>query len=156
MRKPSDAKSAAWAALFLGLVAAAPARGWSPAAQKVIAEEAAALAPEDLARQIAKHKKQLRAGVVAPFSDRDAGAHMDDGDGSGSLGSTIAAEVEGVIAAIRDHRTFAEIVQRLGRVSHYVADANNPLDTSGADARGGPLLPSTTCGTWTPPCPASR
>lgn len=137
MRKPSDAKSAAWAALFLGLAVAAPAAGWSPAAQKVIAEEAAALAPGDLARQIAKHKRQLQAGVVAPFSDRDAGAHMEDGDGTGSLGRTIAAEVDEAIAAIRDHHTFAEIVQRLGRISHYVADANNPLNTSSADPEEG-------------------
>lgn len=137
MRKPSAAKSLPWATLFLGLLAAAPAEGWSPATQAVIAEEAAALAPRDLARQIAKHKKQLEAGVVAPFSDRDAGAHMEDEDGTGSLARTISAEVEATIAAIRDHRTFAEVVQRLGMVSHYVADANNPLNTSAADGQEG-------------------
>ncbi len=139
MERPSQ-RSRIWllrSFLFLLTLAAAPAGGWSPSTQTVIAEEAAALAPKDLARQIFRHKRQLRAGVVAPFSDTDGEAHMENGDGSGTLGRTITSHVEAVIVAIRGHQPFAEIVQRLGVVSHYVADANNPLNTSTGDSQEG-------------------
>jgi len=45
--------------------------------------------------------------------------------------------VDGAIRAIREHRPFDEVVRRLGSVSHFVADANNPLSTSAADDQEG-------------------
>ena len=63
--------------------------------QAVIAREAARLAPPDLARQIEKHPRDFERGVAAPFSDTDAGRHMKNPDGYGSLDRVIAAEVEG-------------------------------------------------------------
>jgi hypothetical protein len=128
------------AAAFLAAVAlssAAPAVAWTPATQATIAREAARLAPPDLARQIARHKSDYQAGVAAPFSDTDAGRHRKNPDGEGSLDRVIAAEVEATIAAIRGHQPFAEIVRRMGTVSHFVADADNPLATSGDDPEEG-------------------
>lgn len=125
-------------ALGLAVLAAWPVWAWSPTTQTVIAEEAAALAPRDLARQIAKHKRQLRAGALAPLSSPDATAQTEAGDGP--LSVRIAAEVEAATAAIRDHRPFPEIVHRLGVVSYYVAEANNPLATSAADLQEGRYL----------------
>ena len=128
------------AAALLAAVAlspAAPAAAWTPATQATIAREAARLAPPDLARQIARHKSDYQAGVAAPFSDTDAGRHRKNPDGEGSLDRVIAAEVEAAIADIRDHRPFADVVRRLGTVAHFVADANNPLATSGDDPEEG-------------------
>lgn len=121
------------AALGLLLTSSA-AFGWTPRTQSAIAREAARLAPPDLARQIEKHQRAFEAGVQAPFQDADPDRHRKDPDGSGNLDKALLAEVEGAIAAIREHRPFEEIVRRLGTVSHYVADANNPLAASGADA----------------------
>lgn len=120
----------------LVLVFALPggAAAWTPATQLVIGREAAALAPPDLARQIHKHKKVFEEGVLAPFQDTDAGRHMKNSDGSGSLDRVLLAEVRAAIEDIRQHRPFEQVVRRLGVISHYMADANNPLATAGADA----------------------
>lgn len=123
------------AVLCLGL--ALPALGWTPEMQRRIADEAARLGPRDLYRQIDKHRPEYEQGALAPFSDRDPGRHSRNLDGSGSLDRTVAEESAAAIAAIRDHRPFVEIVGRLGRVSHYVADANNPLAASNQDLEEG-------------------
>jgi hypothetical protein len=121
-------------AALLGIGLASPALlAWTPSTQAVIGREAARLAPPDLARQIEKHKLAFAEGVNAPFTDTDSSRHMKNADGSGQLDRVIAAEVAAAIAAIRGHKPFEEIVRRLGVVSHYVADANNPLAASGDD-----------------------
>lgn len=125
------------AALAFALGLASSASAWTPAVQGKIATEAARLAPPDLARQIEKHRRAYQAGVNAPFDDADPALHMKNPDGFGRLDQTILAEVEGAAAAIRAHRPFEEVVRRLGVVSHYVADANNPLATAAADAEEG-------------------
>lgn len=117
------------------LLLAAPAAAWTPGTHRVIAREAARLAPPDLARQIDRHERELLAGAVAPFEDSDPERHFADPGGGGRLEETIVQEIDAAVEAIRSHRPFAEIVHRLGRVSHYVADANNPLSTSAADPR---------------------
>jgi hypothetical protein len=126
-------------ALLLGvcLPAAVPAVAWTPRTQLTIAHEAARLAPPDLARQVERHERAFEGGVTAPFDDADPGRHARNPDGSGSLDRVVAAEVEAAVAAIRDHRSFEEIVRRLGAVSHYVADADNPLAASADDAEEG-------------------
>jgi hypothetical protein len=115
------------------LLAAGPASAWTPGTQTAIAREAARLAPPDLARQIEKHKKSFEAGVLAPFQDTDPARHMKNPDGSGTLDRVLYDEVDATVSAIRAHRPFEEIVQRLGQVAHYVADADNPLASSGDD-----------------------
>lgn len=127
---------------LLGLLPAlllwtAPAFAWTPATQATIAREAARLSPPDLARQIEKHRRAFEEGVKAPFSDTDPGRHMKNPDGSGELDRVAQAAVNAAVEAIRTHRPFEEIVRRLGVVAHYVADANNPLAASGADAEEG-------------------
>lgn len=122
-------------ALTLALVAPATLLAWKPATQKAIALEAAALAPPDLARLLLRHQKDLLRGCVAPLADGNAARHMKNPDGSGSLDQAIAAEVSATIDLIRRHRPFAEIVERMGRLSHFVADANLPLNTANSDPR---------------------
>jgi hypothetical protein len=127
-----------WAGALAALLGGTGAAGaWTPATQVVIAREAARLAPPDLARQIAKHKRVYEEGVDAPFADTDASRHRQNPDGSGQLDRVVEAEVAGAVAAIQGHKPFEEIVRRLGVVSHFVADANNPLASSGADPEAG-------------------
>lgn len=121
--------------LAAGLAAAAfvarPADAWTPATQEAIAETAARLAPPDLRRQIEKHRRELREGALAAFRDTDPAHHV--GEGAGRVGAAAVAEAERAVALIRAHQPFADIVRQLGVVSHYVADANNPLGASSAD-----------------------
>jgi len=113
--------------------AAAPVAAWSPASQRAIAADAASLAPPDLVGQLRRHERELAEGTVEPFRDGDASRHVANEDGSGSLESVLLAETDGAIAALRAFRPMEEIVRRLGRVSHWVADLNNPLNSSSSD-----------------------
>lgn len=115
------------------LLAAPPLSAWTPKMQQTIAIEAAGLAPPDLRRQIDRHVKSYKQGVLAPFDDGTPSHHTRLEDGSGELDREISESVSRAVAAIRGHRPFEEIVGHLGTLSHWVADANNPLAVSGAD-----------------------
>lgn len=119
----------------LALLPSIPAAAWTPKTQVTIAREGARMAPNDLYRQIQRHPKELEEGALAPFDDGDPDRHTADGDGR--LQRVIGEEVERAIQAIEGHLPFERIVYQLGIVSHYVADANNPLNTSAADASEG-------------------
>jgi hypothetical protein len=129
--------AAALGASALAATWAAPARAWTPRTQQTIAWEAARLAPPDLARQLAKRRAAYLAGVLEPFADTDPGRHRKDPDGRGSLDGALEDAVAQAVAAIRGHRPFDEVVFRMGMAAHFIADANNPLATSSADADAG-------------------
>ena len=107
--------------------------GWTPETQISIADQARMVAPPDLVRQLEKHKKRYRDGVLAPFSETDNSRHVKNGDGSGSLDTVIRNETARAIRAIVSHHPFEDVVYQLGVVAHYVADANNPLNSSQDD-----------------------
>ena len=116
---------------------AGPALAWTPATQVTIAREAARLSPPDLYRQIDKHRRAYEAGVNSPFAETDSSRHAKNPDGSGRLDRAALDAVDAAIQAIRGHQPFEEIVRRMGVVSHFVADANNPLAASAADPEEG-------------------
>ncbi len=89
-----------------------------------MAKRAAEYAPRDLRRQIEKHPAALREGVLSAIENPQTGRALD---------AVLQEEVENAIQAIRRHKPFAEIVQRLGQVSHYVALANSPLAVGDGD-----------------------
>jgi len=124
------------AATLLIAAAAPTARAWSPATQAAIAADAARLAPPDLAAQLERHAKGLAAGAGEPFRDADPARHVQDESG-GKLVATLNDEVDQAIVALRTLRPFSEVVRRLGRVSHWAADLDNPLNASSADAEEG-------------------
>ncbi len=118
------------AAALLGGV---PADAWTPPSQHAIAENAARLAPPDLYRQLAKNRVAFLQGVNDGFAERDPAAHCKNTDGTGRLDDSIAVAVDNAIAAINAHQPFNEVAYRLGIVSHFLADANNPLNADQAD-----------------------
>jgi len=120
------------ASVALGTVVPS-ARGWTPEGQARIAEAAARLVPPDFYRQLARNRESYLIGVRQPFSDGVAENHFAYPDGSGRLDERIAEVVEEAILAIRLHRPFNEIAYRAGVVSHYLADAHNPLYAAGGD-----------------------
>jgi hypothetical protein len=129
--------AAALGCLELAALVTTPARAWTPRTQQTIAWEAARLAPPDLARQLIKRHAAYLAGVLEPFADSDPGRHRKDVDGTGKLDGALEEAVTRAIAAIRGHRPFDEVVFRMGVAAHFMADANNPLATSSADAEAG-------------------
>ncbi len=116
---------------------AAPLAAWTPKSQVEIAREAVQLAPPDLKPLIQRNLSELDRGVVMPFSDTNAADHYKNADGTGRLDQVIPMEVARAVAFIKEHRPFADIVFQLGVVSHYMADADNPLNTSESDPREG-------------------
>jgi hypothetical protein len=119
--------------LVLLFLATPPLHAWSEDSQLAIATEAARLAPPDLARQIDRHRADLRDGVLEPFRDSDRARHEKNADGSGMLDRVIADEARRAVSYIRGHRPFADVVHQLGVLLHFVADANHPLYTSSDD-----------------------
>jgi hypothetical protein len=115
----------------------AGARAWTPKTHQTIAWEAARLAPPDLARQLIKRRGAYLAGVIEPFDDTDASRHRKDADGGGSLDVALEEAVAQAVAAIRAHRSFDDIVFRMGVAAHFMADANNPLACSLDDPEAG-------------------
>lgn len=113
-----------------------PAVAWGPQSQAAIAREAARLAPPDLARQLAKRPAKLRDGALAPFSGTAAERHYRNRD-KGSLDRAILEEARAAIEALRRPATFDQVAHRLGVLSHYLADANNPLNAAGDDPNEG-------------------
>ena len=117
--------------------AATPAAAWTPASQQTIASEAARLAPPDLYRQIVRNRAAYLQGVADGFGERDPLAHAKHADGTGRLDEAVATAVDNAVRSIVAHRPFNEICYRLGIVSHFLADANNPLNAADDDAEEG-------------------
>lgn len=119
-------------AAALALAAASPLAAWSPTTQVSIARTAAHLAPPDLARQIEHRADRFRDGVLAPFQEGAPERHYRNRD-RGTLDAALADEVAGAVAALRQPAPFDDLVYRLGRIAHWVGDANNPLNAAGDD-----------------------
>lgn len=100
-----------------------------------LALEAARLAPPDLARQIDRHRREFRTGVMDPFNDPDPLRHVQNADGTGHLRSALAEETDHAVELIRSLAPFGDVVRQLGRVSHFVADLYNPLNSDDRDPR---------------------
>jgi len=122
---------------LLAATASLPAHAWTPASQQRIAEVAARLAPPDLYRQLARHRAAYLQGVLDPFREAEPAHHFANADGTGLLDQAIAQAVDNAIAAIRAHQPFEEVAYRAGIVSHYLADANNPLNSAESDREEG-------------------
>jgi hypothetical protein len=133
MRSRSDVARGFLLLLCAAALVPSPAQAWTPATQIAIAEDAASIAPPDLARQITRHRKEFRRGLLAPFKAAGQSVHIKNANGSGELDRTVTAASARAIEAIVSHRPFNEIVFELGVLAHFVADANNPLNASDAD-----------------------
>ncbi len=115
-------------------IAGGPLEAWTPKTQLAIADHAALVAPADLRRQIERRRRSFHEGVLAPFQETDASRHVKS-DGRGRLDEVITEEIARAVQAIEGHRPFDAIVRQLGVVSHYLADANNPLNASDGDPK---------------------
>lgn len=114
-----------------------PAAAWTVESQESIATLGARLAPPDFYRQLERHERSYLEGVRAPLRYGDPSYHEKNDDGSGRLDEVIRVEVERAISTIWSHQPFSAVAYQAGVVSHYVADANNPLNTSARDALEG-------------------
>ena len=118
--------------LFLaaGSAAAAEAMRWPVPAVGLMAADAAASAPRDFKRMLAKHPARLMEGVKAGLAAspaRNAAARR----------AALASGARRIAQAIREHRPFADVAYEAGGL---VAEASLLFPPAGADSDDGALL----------------
>lgn len=99
-----------------------------------IARKAAQLAPPDLRVLIERFEPEYKQGLARAQSDEGSESHRNDSQ-SGRLRERIEREAQGTIAMIRSGQPMALVVERLGFLAHFVADANNPFHIANSDPR---------------------
>ena len=126
--------------------AAGEAARWPVPAVGLMAADAAASAPPDFKRMLAKHRDRLMEGVRAGLAASPARA-------AAERRSALAAGTRRVAQSIRDHRPFAEVAYEAGGLVAEVSLLFPPagpgtgeadlvaLARSGASFRGYPLRP---------------
>ncbi|MEO6488091.1 MAG: hypothetical protein ABIO78_09155 [Thermoanaerobaculia bacterium] len=122
------------ALLFLSISTNAAA--WTRASDERIAMKAAQLAPTDVKLLIERFEPEYKQGLARAQSDEGSDIHRYFLlSRSGKLRERIERESGGIVAAIRSGKPMAQVVERLGMLAHYVADANNPFHAANDDPR---------------------
>jgi hypothetical protein len=104
------------------------ANAWTPVSDHQIADRAAQLAPRDLSTVIKRMHKQYAAGINYGIREEKVDMHRP------MLQQRIEKETRGVIGMIRSNQPMAQVVARLGLLSHLVGDANNPFHVNTEEA----------------------
>lgn len=98
--------------------------------------KAAQLAPTDLKLLIERFQPDYKQGLARAQSDEGSEVHRYFPlSRSGKLRERIERETGGIVAAIRSGKPMPQIIERLGMLAHYVADANNPFHAANDDLR---------------------
>lgn len=122
-------------ALLLLLVSTS-AVAWTGASDQRIAEKAAQLAPNDMRQLIERYSFDYKEGLKRAQADEGSDAHQYFVlSRSGRLRDRIERETGTAVAMIRAGKPMADVVQHLGMLAHYVADANNPFHVGSGDPR---------------------
>ena len=112
------------------------AHAWTRSSDERIAKKAAALAPPDLRILIERFEPEYKRGVERAQADEGSAAHhFFVLSREGRLRERIERETRGTIDMIRGGEPMAQVVERLGVLSHLVADANNPFHVAKDDER---------------------
>ncbi len=116
------------ALLLLVLISAFPVHAWTRAVDQKIALKAAALAPADLRGLIEQFDADYKAGLARALDEEGHDTHRYFVlSRQGKLREKITAESNATVAMIRKGLPMRQVIERLGYISHFVADANNPF-----------------------------
>jgi len=86
--------------------------------------------PPDLARQVVKHKRDFARGAAAAAAWPQ---QFHKPGGPNGLESTIFAQCERIVQALRSQAPFSEVVAGLGTLAHLTLDLNAPFVAHGGD-----------------------
>jgi hypothetical protein len=121
---------------FVVYLLAASLFAWTPASDQRIAQKGAALAPNDLRILIEKYSESYRQGLTRAEAEEGGEAHhYFAATRSGKLRERIQSETAAAIKGLRARQPLPDVVERLGYLAHFVADANNPFHTANDDPR---------------------
>jgi len=119
---------------FLALPA--PGAAWTKDTHRYVAENAARLMPTTMRAILYTHKDSLLAGAATVGSPETSEEH-NLGGGKSDLRARILAQVQRLEVLLENRAPFREVAREMGVLSHFLADANNPLHTSESDPREG-------------------
>ena len=118
-------------AILLFLVSSS-AFAWTRGGDERIARKAGQLAPPDLRILIERFEPEYKQGQARAQSDEGSESHRNYAQ-SGRLRERIERETATAIAMIKSREPMSSVVEQLGVLSHFVADANNPFHTVNDD-----------------------
>ncbi|HKO02202.1 MAG TPA: hypothetical protein VJ032_10935, partial [Thermoanaerobaculia bacterium] len=122
--------------IALALLLPTAAGAWTHASDQRIAKKSAALAPPDLRLLLDRYDGDYERGLARAQADEGSDSHHYFViSRSGRLRIEIEGQTNAAIAAVKTNKPMTELVERLGRLAHLVADANNPFHVSNGDAR---------------------
>ncbi|HEX7151280.1 MAG TPA: hypothetical protein VF618_07310 [Thermoanaerobaculia bacterium] len=98
------------------------ANAWTAVSDKKIATKAAALAPPDMRLVIDRFEADYLRGLERARADEGSDAHRRT-----QLRTRLERDTRTITQMIRSNRPMPEIVENLGMLAHFVADANNPF-----------------------------
>jgi hypothetical protein len=126
--------------VLLIFLTAFPAAAWTRAGDERIAKKAAQLAPPDLRMLIERFEGDYRRGLELARSDEGSPSHhFYVREKQGRLRDRLERETQGAISAVRQGDPMSSVVERLGVLAHFVADANNPFHVAKDDPRLTPM-----------------
>ena len=126
--------------VLLLLLFSLPALAWTRQSDERIAKKAAQLAPPDLRMLIERFEGDYKRGIELARSDEgSASHHFYVREKQGRLRDRIERETQATISAVKKGEPMSAVVERLGVLSHFVADANNPFHVAKDDPRLTPL-----------------
>ncbi|MGK2856381.1 MAG: hypothetical protein ACSLFQ_04165 [Thermoanaerobaculia bacterium] len=124
------------AAITLALLLPSIASAWTPETEEKIAAKSARLAPPDLRLLIEKYAEDYENGVRRAAAPAECAKHRYLASrGKGELKAIIERDVNDAIKLMKKDRQIGAFVERLGRISHLVADANNPFHTDDSNPK---------------------
>lgn len=112
--------------------------GWTSKTHQMIAVKASNLTPYELKLLIKKYKTEILEGAIEPLKGKKDEGHYLLVDGSyGKAHLVINAQVQSILKAMKEKRLdLADFCRRLGVISHYVAEVNNPVLTGDLKRNG--------------------
>jgi hypothetical protein len=116
--------------LALAFLLPVTANAWTRAADERIAKKAGTLAPPDLRLLIERFDSDYKQGIERARAEEAAEPHQQR-----RLRERIERETRGVVTMIKAHEPMHRVVERLGTLSHLIADANNPFRVRSEDPR---------------------
>ena len=120
--------------LFLAL----PLHAWTRASDLKIAKKAIEMGPPDLRLVLDRYAPEFQRGLQKAESDEgSAEHHYFVLSRTGNLRTRIDLETKAIISMIHGRQSMAVVAERLGMLSHLIADANNPFHTADDDRRLG-------------------
>lgn len=112
-----------------------PSEAWTAKTYQLVVVKSAKLMPLSFRNVMYHHKEELLTGCLKPDDLPESEHRYDVNTRSGYLQDRIVELTQAIPKKVYNHAPFAEIAVDFGRLSHYLADLNDPLVLSDADRR---------------------